>query len=448
MAYRVWLGTMLLVAGCASRVILSDDDVEATSDTDTDTATETAASSDGGSDGPSPGTGEPPMPTVGPMSTTGPTTLGSSGFDSSGFVGSSSGGSQPLCWSVQPLFEAPEESRLHVRDQDGDGLEELWLGFFDGGGPGGQTDLFWFDATSEPLFAGSFPGFFTGWHDINGDDVLEAMGFSFGGGPPRLGYIEGSPFSVQGPVLQTPFDFEDGFEAFADLDSDGLGDFLSGGDGMISLLAGDGAGGFQPTSSVASGLAGGLVVRPVRGNVELFAVSETSFFDDLFGCSEHALELLTVNGKQLAFTTSSGSFSSFFPTEVIGAEQFGPFTNIYTRACFKDQVTLQVHRFDGGAAVEVEDYASSSFVALGDFDGNGLRDVALGGLGLDSILTYNGTVAGVFTFGGPLDVVFGEPVPSRVFVVDIDADGREEIILGTRDGGPELVYQRLDLDPC
>lgn len=447
MVYRAWLGAAILLAGCAPRVILSNEDGSGTSD-----ETDTAASSDGG-DSSSPVTTQPPTTTIGPMSTSGPVTdtFGSSGFfGSTGFFGSSgSGGFDQLCWSVQPLFEAPEESRLFVRDQNGDGLSELWLAFFEGGGPGGGSELFAFDSLGVANPAGFFPGFITGLANLNGDDVLDAVGFSFGGGgPPSLGYIEGAPNFIDGPVVPTPFGFEDGFEAFVDVNGDGIDDFVRNLGNVLELQVGDGVGGFQPLSGIPSTLVGDVTARPVRGNEQLFAVSQSSFFDELNTCAFHPFELLTFDGAGFISTIPSGESVSFAPNELLGAEHYGSFTNAYVRACSANEVTVQVQRFEGNTVNEVDNYDPSSFAAFGDFDGNGQDDIGLGGLTLDTIRIYNGSAAGTFTEGLFTEVLFGEPVPNRVYIVDMDGDGRDEIILGTRDGGSEIVYQRLDLDPC
>lgn len=447
MVYRAWLGTALLLAGCTPRLILSDEGASGTSE-----ETDTAASSDGGDGDSSPVTTQPPMTTIGPMSTSGPSTATfgtEGGFDSSGFFGSSGDFPLSLCWSAQPLFEAPEESRLFVRDQDGDGLAELWLAFFEGGGPGGGSELFWFDTGGQPNPAGFFPGFMTGLHNLNGDDALDAVGFAFGGGgPPSLGYIQGAPQLIEGPVTLTPFGFEDGFEGFIDIDRDGLDDFMRGLEGQIEFQQGDGMGGFQPIATIPSGLVGDIAPQVVRGSRDLFALAQSSFFDELSTCSFHPFELHSYNGDTFGTALSSGDSMVFTPSELIGAEHFGAFTNVYARACSGNEVTVQVQRFEGSQLSQVNDYDPSSFAAFGDFDGNGFDDIGLGGPTLDTIRVYNGSAAGTFTEGVFDEVLFGQPVPNRVFIVDIDADGRDEVILGTRDGGSEIAYQRLDLEPC
>jgi len=447
MVYRAWLGTVLLIAGCAPRMILPDEGAGGTSE-DTDTV----GSSDGGESDSSPVTTQPPTATIGPMSTSGPATatFGTEGsFDSSGFFGSSGDAPAALCWSAAPMFVVPEESRLFVRDQDGDGLEELWLSFFEGDGPGASSDLFWFDTGGEPNVGGFFPGFMTGLHNLNGDDALDAVGFAFGGGgPPSVGYIQGSPQFIDGPVTSTTYGFEDGSEGFIDVTNDGLDDFLRNLGDQIEFLEGNGAGEFFPIATVPTGLVGELAPQPVRGNKELFAISQSSFFDELSTCSFHPFELHSYNGDTFGNALPSGESMGFTPTELIGAEHYGAFTNVYARACAGDEVTVQVQRFEGSQVTQVEDFDPSSFATLGDFDGNGFDDIGLGSPTRDTIRIYNGSAAGTFTEGVFDEVLFGQPVPNRVFVVDMDADGRDEIILGTRDGGSEIAYQRLDLQPC
>ncbi len=448
MVYKAWLGVALLVAGCSSRVILSDEGADGTAG-DTDTS---ASSEGGGSDSP-PGTTLPPMTSVGPMSTSGPitATFGTDGgFDSSGFFGSSGDFPEALCWSATPLFEAPEESRLFVLDQDGDGLAELWLSFFEGGGgPGGGADLFWFDTDSQPISAGFFPGFLTGLQDMDGDGIGDGVGFSFGGGSPRLSFIPATPFQIEGPFTPTPFGFQDGFEGIVEITGDGLADFFRNRDGVLELLAGDGTGGFVPIAAAKSSLVGDVAPRLVKQDSSLVALAQSGYFDDLTSCAPHGFELLRRVEAGLELVGIGDDADGFTPNQLIGAESFDAFTNVYARACSGEgEVTVQVHRFEGNELSSVKNYESSSFAVLGDFDGNGLDDIALGSPSLEVVSVYNGSVAGTFTEGPRDEVLFGEPVPSRAFVVDMDADGRDEIILGTRDGGPEIAYQRLDLEPC
>lgn len=450
MVCRASLAAALLVAGCAPRVILSDEGASGTSE---DSDTDTAASSDGSSGDSSPVTTLPPMTTIGPMSTSGPSTdtFGSEGgFESSGFFGSSGDLPPALCWSSTALFEAPEESRLFVIDQDGDGLAELWLSFFKGGGPGGGAELFWFDPSGLPNSAGFFSGFLTGLYDMNGDGVGDGVGFSFGGGgPPSLGYIVASPFSIEGPFTPTPFGFDDGFEGFTEITGDGLTDFFRNTEGIVELFAGDGIGGFNPIAALPTSLTGDVAPRLVKQDSELVAVAQSGYFDELDSCSPHGFELMRNNKTGLEPLGIGGEANGFVPNQLIGAESFGAFTNVYARACSgKGGVTVQVHRFEGNALSTVDNYDASSFAAFGDFDGNGLDDIALGSPSLDTVSIYNGSAVGTFTQGLVDEVPFGEPVPSRVFIVDMDADGRDEIIVGTRDGGSEIAYQRLDLEPC
>ena len=447
MVYRPWLGTALLLTACAPRVILSDE-----SGGDSVQDTDVGSSESGGTDTPAATTSLPPVTTSGTPSTSGlpPATVGSdSAFDSSGFFGSSSGEVVQQCWSVQPLFEVPEQSRLFVIDQDGDGVMELWVAVFVGGGPGGGSELFRFGNTGQPNQAGFFPGFLTGFHNLNGDGISDATGLAFGGGgPPQLGYIEGIPQLVEGPVTVTQFGIEDGFEGFIDLNNDGLDDYLRNLEGGIEVLPGDGTGAFLPTLVVNSGLTGDIVPTPVAGNPDMLVVAQTAFFDDLSACSSHPFEFLTSeDGGELVAVTSSPD-SKYESTEVLAAEHFGTSTNVYTRACAGQGVTMQIQRFEGLEVIQLSEYEPSSFATLGDFDGDGQDDIALGSLSLDTIRIYNGLAGGSFSDGQFTDALFGEPVPSRAFVLDFDGDGRDEIILGTLDGGSEIPFQRLDLDPC
>ncbi len=437
------LGILCAIAGCGPLVVLPEDsesgtDSAATSGGTTDTTT---LGSDPGSSG--------AMSTVGtlpPVSTSGVT------FDVPPSDDSGSTGSQTdLCASITPLFEVPEEGRLFVVDQDGDGLEELWLSFFEGGGPGSQTELFRIFPEGIPIPGGSFPGFITGFHDIDGDGIRDGVGFAFGGGgPPSLSFIPGTPDFIEGMPIPTTFGFEDGFEAFGDASGDGRADFIRNRDGVLELLLGDGNGNFELFAEAEANLLSDVSWTPIEGSV-LSIIAETEFFDALDTCVPKGFRIVQTDVELFAVASGGSPQRGFdFSAPLWGIEQDnGPI--VFGRACDPNdpsRVTIQAQRLPFNGEPIVEEYEPASLATMGDVDGDGNIDVVLGRLSNDGVVVHLGTGPGTFSAAQGYDVDFDQTVPTRVYTVDIDLDGREEIILGTRDGGSEIVYHSIDLDPC
>ncbi len=439
---RAGLLFVLLGVGCTGRITLSEDtDGGAGSQTDGDPSstglTEPQSDVSGSGDGPI---------TTTPM----PTTFGTtSGFGSSGF-GSSGGPPPPFCWTVSELFETPEESLLFVVDQDGDGIDELWLSFFEGGGPGGTSELFVF-IDGVPFPAGFFPGFFTGLHDIDGDQILDGVGFAFGGGgPPNLAFVPGAPASIEGDPIPTELGFEDGFDGFVDMTGDGVADLLRNAEGseLTELLFGFGDGQFAVTASTASPFPGDVSAMRIEDS-ETVVMAGSNAFEPLDECIAHPLAGILLGFEDLISRWVVQDVEGFDLTEPLAGwiVESESTEVVLARACDPQTGSVALALLESGAdTLQTRLFQPSSFVAGGDFDGFGFVDLAMGdGLGI----TFSPNV-GVPTFDEMIydEVPYGEPVPTRVFVVDIDVDGRDEIILGTRDGGPEIVYQRLDYEPC
>jgi hypothetical protein len=435
---RAGLLLALLGVGCSARVVLP---------------AETEGGSPGETDvppGSSTGTTEPNSdvsgPGDGPITTTPmPTTFGTTGFGSSGFE--SSGGPQPTCWFTTTLFETPEESRLFVVDQVGDGLDELWLSFFDGSGPGGSSEIFVF-VDGVPFSAGFFPGFLTGLHDVDGDGILDGVGFAFGGGPPSLSFIPGAPAFIEGDPIPTELGFEDGFDAFVDMNGDGAVDLFRNVDaeGITELLIGGGDGQFSIAAAGMAPFSGDLFALPIEDSGTV-ALAGSSYFDPIEGCEGHPIAGVSQGFEDLIVHWVVGNIDGFpLNTPLEGWIVEGESSEVVlARACVGDGVAAALIEYDA-EGVQTRLFPESQFVAAGDFAGTGLVDIAMGdGAGI-TYFPNSGVPSFEESFYEEAD--YGEPVPTRVFVVDIDQDGRDEIILGTRDGGSEIVYQRLDYDPC
>ncbi|MCR9162612.1 MAG: hypothetical protein ACE37F_03420 [Nannocystaceae bacterium] len=436
---RLGLICGLLGVGCGPAVILPEE-------SGTDTAAPT-----GGSTGSGTGTGvdDGPLPTGPAPSTTSPTSVGQESSSSGAFGSESSSGEQALCWTSTLAFEAPEESRLLVADQDGDGVDELWLTFFGGGGPGSATEVFRFTPEGVPEPAGFFPGFMTGLHDIDGDQVRDAVGFAFGGGPPRLTFIPSPPGLVEGKPIQTTLGFEDGFEAFVDVNDDGLADFIRNADGttVTELLLGDGAGGFVANAAMDAPFEGDVTALPVVGG-DVTVLAESAYFDPLGDCIEHPL-VAVLAALELELLWTGISFDGWVANAPLAAFGDGDEGSVYSRVCSPtdNTVALQVDTFIG-AEFYSELYPPGSFVAVGDFSGDGVIDMTAGTVDGTGVETRLGESGGSFEAAEFNEVSYGDPVANRVHVVDLDLDGRDDVFVGASGGDGVLHFYRLLLGPC
>jgi hypothetical protein len=443
---RVGLLCALLALGCGPLVALPED-TDGASETmppaGSSTDDEPSSDADGGDDGPF-STG--PNPTTASPSTSGAMTTGDT-FGS----GSSGGIEQPQCWTSGLVFEAPEEARLIVADQDGSGDDELWLTFFDGGGPGSATEVFRFSPDGIPEPAGFFPGFMTGLHDIDGDLLGDAVGFAFGGGgPPSVAFIPGEPGFVDGEPIPTVLGFEDGFEAFIDVSNDGFADFVRNADGttITELLVGDGGGDFFPITSMKAPFQGDVAVLGLDGGGG-FVMAESEYFDPLGDCIGHPFAVVAANPAELVPLWTQPNIEGWIPSAPLAATGDPDDGIVYTRVCFPgdNSVSLQVTEF-AGPVTSTDQYGEGSFLAVGDFSGDGRLDATFGTLDQNGMETMLGQ--GGIEFSEPefSEVLYGDPIANRVYVVDMDLDGRDEIFVGAATGGGGVDYYRLDLEPC
>lgn len=433
---RTWL--VLATLGCGCGPLLALPEGEAGTD-----GTSSTSGFDSGDDG---GDDDGPF-SSGPMVTSSP---GTSGFGSSG---GTSGGEVPMCWVSQPLFEVPMDAELFLGDQDGDGDNELWLSYYAGGGPDPVSELFRVADNGQPEPAGAFPGFFSGLHDIDGDGLLDGLGFAFGdGGPPIHAFMPGTPTWISGPLTPTTLGFEDGFDGFFDVTGDGRADFLRSMDDtkVLELMVGDGNGGFVLDEAVTTpipfaGDASAIPTDPPGA----FVLSRSTAFSDPTSCIENSLTpMMLVPGGFVGTNTSAGSDThpASVPLLALGstAEMI-----VYARGCdpMSERVTLQVHHFVEGS-VSVSESEPGTFAALGDFDGDGENDIARGDLDAPGVWFERGQDPLSFQPGVHDEVPFGEPFPNRVYTLELDGDGRDEIILGSRFSETSILLERLDLEPC
>ena len=252
----------LCSAGCGPAVSLSSD-AEANGTDEGTSSAMTGGDTSASGDGPSTMTTTPPPVTLG----------GSESADGS------SGDAPHICWGAVPLLEVPAEFGAGMHDQDGDGLDELWLV----AEQDSQTVL---AATSQYGALGEFPieGFFVDIADINGDGLGDLVTVSFSAGPPALTFYPATgPFSFGAGSDELGLQIRGGFPGFVDVRNSPASDVFLNTNNTVQLFDGLGDGGFELSGEVVfDGVVPGTA-WPVRGADDRAALVPLSSGGNLCG---------------------------------------------------------------------------------------------------------------------------------------------------------------------
>ncbi len=438
----------MLLAGCGPAVSLpamsdgSDQSSGSSAGSGEDSGD--AGGPSGGSDGGDSGGGSDPMP---PVSTVGTDPVADGSGDSTGLAGT--------CITATELFEAPTDALLFARDQDADGIDEMWL-FFAKGGPGSEATAYAIDHLGIPTEAAFIEGFPVGLFDFDGDGLQDLLAFVFDGGPPSLGYYRALDAAVfdETPVI-SELDFQDGFTGFVDLIGDPAVDLLRSSEGSLELLENLGNGVFEPRSTLASTL-DNLSAVAVDGAPGSVVVAEIPFvFDDDPGCfaSSHSVliaqpELAAVHDAPAADDgTRQGP-----PLRAQATPEGG--VRVYTSNCEPtDPVRFGVSLRDNAPGAmttpPTELVADMAWATVGDFDGDGTLDLMYAIDDDGGLLFAAGLPDGGFTDAEEFSIGSAVVQRNTLFVLDSDGDGRDELIRGTgSDDGSALIYDRIEFEPC
>jgi hypothetical protein len=427
------------LVGCGPLVILDED-----SESDT-----------GGSEGDATSAGE------------GSTTGGVPQPTSVGTVGSDDGAPDPTigvdfpapgeCWQVQPLFEAPDHVGVIPSDQNGDGSEELWLAWNEQGAGPGQTIVYAIDDTGTQLVEYAFDGFLVGIGDINDDTLQDLILLLFEDGPPRFAWAP----SIGRPNFDDPDDLDlelgNFVSGFFDATLDGFADgFRIDDAGVLELLQGDGLGSFAVTSQLALEPAPEFgAASPLENNgAGLAVLSAVAGFEGGETCVPTRYHLLRTSGGGL-LELGVADAPSLGALHAARVEDDGT-TVLYADTCVPeasaDTHDVRVFVSAAGSQVFIESGAAEGkrWITVGDFDGDLRPDLAFADVDGDSMLTASGIDPVTYAEPVPTDVPAGDVRRNNVRALDMDGDGRDDVVRGTAisDDGTQLLYERIFLGPC
>jgi hypothetical protein len=283
--------------------------------------------------------------------------------------------------------------------------------------------------------------------DLDGDGALDvvaaehdsyALTVLLGDGKGGLRHASGSPFQAAAGGRPHTHDV-----AVADVDGDGAPDLLStnANDGTLSVLLGDGRGGFRP--------APGSPMRAARHPYDAIVAA------DLDGDGRVDLAIPDIHGNSLAILRGDGKggFTPSTPIPVgerpgyVAAGDFDGDGRIDLCATHDDVGMVDVLLGDGrgnfrpaaGSPVRLDRPVWGIVVA--DLDGDRKLDLTLGAFDRGGPVVLLGDGRGGFS-PSPLPSLEGGAMPGYVAVGDLDGDRRLDVVTGNYQSGDVSVFLR------
>ena len=179
-------------------------------------------------------------------------------------------------------------------------------------------------------------------------------------------------------------------------------------------------------------------------------LSESAVRDPLDGCVPHRVQAVDIAFGDLLLHDAA----AVPPEYPLSAPMYALFddgrTTTFNRACVEDdtQVVVVGTTFENRQHVDTNVYGPGLFVSVGDYDGDGHQDIAVATDDAAFVRVHHGTGDG--STSEPIDFPVDLPdvLPSQVVSVDLDGDGRDEIVVGSRQDTGLLQMSALDFDAC
>ena len=269
--------------------------------------------------------------------------------------------------------------------------------------------------------------------DLERDGNLDLVAMSWGIEGPSNVVVVRSDGAGDYAWLSFPEGDHDAMDlALGDVDGDALPDLVTFHPrlGEVHARRGDGVGGFMPLSTFA-------LAKQVNGGT----------LRDLDG--DGALDIVVEQFTHVAALHGDGHgrFTSRPRIRVGGAPSYGVFTDVDGDARIDYVVTSTDHSIvdvlrigrDGALGKRRSVACGEATVGMtaGDFDGDGIGDVATRGGRAEDVCVFLGSSGGL-RLGARIERGFGDHDVSHVVALDVDGDHKDELALSLWESGIEL----------
>jgi pyruvate/2-oxoacid:ferredoxin oxidoreductase beta subunit len=342
-------------------------------------------------------------------------------------------------------------------DVDGDGKKDVILaGSIPYGGSGGTSQVFRNTSSSGAISFASGVNLAnaSSFHtplfvDVDGDGKNDVIlgGDSGTSRVYRNTSTSGTISFATGVNLSAPSNFSS--PLFVDVDGDGKNDVILSGTSGTSYV-------YRNTST------SGTISFATGVNLPGASPQSTPLFVDVDGDGKNDVMLPDIDGIPRVFRNTSTSGTISFAT---GVNFAGPYMN-YTNPLFLDadgdgkndfilggnSGTSRVYRntstsgtisFATGVSLVGVSYNTSTPLFV-DVDGDGKKDVILGGIGGTSSVYRNTSTSGTISFATGVNLSTTENFNSTPLFVDVDGDGKKDVILGGY-GGTSRVFRNTSI---
>jgi FG-GAP-like repeat/Bacterial Ig-like domain (group 3) len=255
-----------------------------------------------------------------------------------------------------------------------------------------------------------------------GDNTVTIL---LGNGSGGFTPASGSPFKTGSGPLSI---------AVADFNGDGRADLatLNTGDGSVTILMGNGSGQFTPAPSIAGlGSINYVVVSDFNEDgIPDLAIARTNFGGPV--------GLILGNGDG-TFSNSVFNFGSGGDPVSLAAGDFNGdgVSDLASANLLTNNITVVLAPFDMNVSVSAKTFpagASPESVAIGDFNGDGKLDLAVANSDSNNVTLLFGDGTGKFT-AAPVSPLAAGDYPFCVAVGDFNGDGRADLAVVNFIGG-------------